>query len=433
LSILGFKLFHLKLPSLILEDLNFPCIELCNLNNCRDIFPQSLNFHFPTLSIPTVEIPAIPLGTVEGVEMPDLELDPIPFSHIPFPIFRLPSLADLIMPELDYSGINLPRPRINYSFAGIDFSAIWGYIATFIKNALGIPDFSRCVSFTLKHIPYEKIFPDYIFSWGTFPEIPEIPYCQDVNEFCLKTKTKIAEVINKVKEIEKVFNELVQKEIQSKLSQAAPLIQKELEKSIQQKLEPIREEVRRQAEEQIRQGKKTIVIRIDNIEIPSLDLDSITKIPTKIPISWPEDLLKIKLTCDENAYNQCQEAIKKECNQKCAEKKVNRCNLDYLKCQLICQIKNSEKCVKEYAHCLSYDLPTLPLSCLSYEKEFPIKGPGLQSTSFTAEMSRAECLRESPGGGNPCPTNEFQSNLEKVKSIKGEIEKTSQKIINILE
>jgi hypothetical protein len=450
LSIMGFKLFHLKLPSLITEDLNFPCIELCNINECRDIFP-AFNFQMPVLSIPTVEIPPIHLGEVLGVPLPDLVIDPISFPHIPYPIFRLPTLGDVIMPELDYSGTNLPRPRINYSFSGIDLSAIWGYIATFIKNALGIPDFSLCISANLlKPIPIELTYPDRYFSFCQLGDIikgkagkviktlcklriPEIPYCQDVNEFCLKMRTKMAEVTNKVKEIERVFNELIQKEIQSKLDQAAPLIQKELEKSIQKKLEPIREEIRRQAEEQIREGKTEIVIKINPIEIPALPLDNIVKIPTKIPIPWPKDLLKIQLTCNESGYNQCQEAIRQECNQECAGKKVDRCNLDYLKCLSVCQIKKSLKCEREYPQCLSYDLPTIPLSCLSYEKEFPIKGPGLQSTSFILETNLTECQREIPIGGNPCPKNEFQNNLGKIKNIKDEIEKTSQKITDILE
>ncbi len=439
IKILGKTLFHLKLPTIITEDLNFPCLELCNIDECRDIFP-SLNLQMPFLSIPTVEIPPIQLGTVLGVPLPDIEVSPISFAHIPYFIPNLPSLADLTMPELEYAGLTLPKPSIKLSFSGIDLSAIWGYIITLIKNALGIPDFSRCISANLSSpIPLGAVFRNYYFSWSKYlpfsvSDIPQIPYCKDINQFCRNLKTDLAEVIDKVKEIESVFNEFVQKEIQSKLNKAGFEIQQELTKIVNQKLQPVIEDIRRQAEEQIREEKKRIVARVKPIEIPSLYLDKIARIPTKIPIPWPEKLKKIQLTCNETAYNQCRERINQKCEQKCAGQHSGDCNFAYFECHLKCQVENYFKeCKKEAVGCLSYDLPTIPLSCLGYEKEFPIEGPGLQSTSFVLSINFSECKREISWGENPCPQNEFENNLERIRNMKEEIEKTSQEIINILE
>ncbi len=86
---------------------------------------------------------------------------------------------------------------------------------------------------------------------------------------------------------------------------------------------------------------------------------------------------------------------------------------------------------------LTYDLPTIPLSKLSYQKEIPIKGPGFQSRTLSIDLGNlggsGDCLSAAPTGGNPMPIGQFQSNLGNIINIRGEIQNTSSKIIDILE
>ena len=426
----------IKPPSLIIEDLNLPCWELCDLDACDNLFPP-FDFGIPYFSLPAIEIPPISLGTIRGVSLPDLQIPPISFPSVPYPIFRAPNFQNLIVPELHYSGAKIPLPTFGFSLEGIDFGPIFNYIVTFILNALEAPEGCISVRVPSPPIPIEITFPDYYFGWSKIPDLPEIPFCKDINTFCSNIKeklNKIPEISEKFREIEEFFNEFVQKEIQSKLDEIASKVQQIIQEEIQQRLEEIRKDVRRQVEQQIAEGKRMIEVTIEDIDLPPIDLDKLTGFPLKIPIPWPEELKEIVLRCDQASYNQCMDNVYQQCEKKCKQQYEDKCSLPYLECVTLCQMERGfEECAKTYLECLGYPLPRIPLSCLSYEKEFPIKGPGMQKTTFTFKASGTQCIEKKPIGGNPYPIDQIQSAIQEIKNYQTKIDGASQKIIDILQ
>lgn len=438
ISVFGFTLFQVKLPNIITEDLNFPCIKLCDINECQNIFPP-FDFQVPFLSLPTIEIPPIPLGEIDGLSLPYLEIEPIRFPRIPFPSFYPLSLGNVFEAELVTPNIPLPKPRIKLGIKDIDLSPIFGYILKiFLNDMLGIPDKSFCREIkTPLPLPFRYIYPDRYLSWSKYipiSKIPEIPYCEDINAFCARLKSDLAEIFAKVKEIENKFNSYVQSEIQSKLDQAALEIQKELTEVIKKKVEAerdkIREKIREEIRKQIEQGKREIVTRIDPIEIPEIDLDKILfeneneklKLQKKYRIPWPEGIKRLNLKLPGSSNSPCK-------NDGDCTKKKDICYKEN-KCYIIKEVCYEDgKC----GFPLVYQIPPIPLSKLSYEKEKPIKGPGLQAVDVSVDLNITSCTRGLPIGGNPCPKNEFENNLGKIRSLKAELERASQEIISVLE
>lgn len=84
-----------------------------------------------------------------------------------------------------------------------------------------------------------------------------------------------------------------------------------------------------------------------------------------------------------------------------------------------------------------YDIPPIPLSKLSWEKEIPFKLVGLQYPLTTIDLKNIDnypsCVSKPASAENPCPTGEVENNLNEIRKLKTEIEQTSQKIIDILE
>ncbi len=377
-------LLYIKLPSFVFEDLILGDFELCDLNACRDFFP-SLDFRFPILDLPTIDIPPIPLGEIYGQDFQStLEVPSFRLPTYALPLFQLPSLGDLIMPEMKLPAIPLPQPKLTLSFQGIDLSAIWGLVWTYIYNALGAPNYGICIDFKLDLIPLIIAFPDYYFRWPQFPRIPEIPFCKDIDQFCRQMKTSLKEVTNKTKAIEDVFNKFAQKEIQQKLDKAAQTTKKIIEENIQQQLLDRRGKIKQDIENQIAQRRETLEIDIGEFTIPAIDLDAIVNLPDKISIPWPAELKNISL-----------------------------------------------------AKPFGYDLPKIPLKDLKYEKEFSLKGPGFQMPSLKIDLgnlgNRGECRSLPAKGGNPCPETQFLKTLNEIRDRAEEIDKASQKIINILQ
>jgi hypothetical protein len=87
---------------------------------------------------------------------------------------------------------------------------------------------------------------------------------------------------------------------------------------------------------------------------------------------------------------------------------------------------------------LSYDIPPVPLSELSWSKEITRELPGFQlnrlTIDFNLTQSPAACLSEKPEGGNPCQSQaeEIQRNLEEIKSLEKEISESFKKIREVL-
>lgn len=396
--------FDIKLPSFIFEDLILPDLDLCDLDNCANIFPD-LKFQLPYLDIPEIIIPSIQLPdisvNISGVGVIKVPLPRVELSEIEYPIISLNflqsfNLGKLITPELVLPTIELPKPKIHFAFSGLNIdltSILLGLIGQFL------PSYCIGIDFNLP-IPLRIYFDDFYFTWPAFPRIPEIPFCENINDFCQKAKTNLKEVTDKVKEIENLVNTTFQNEIQAKLNLAAQEINKTLTDAIGEQLNQRTQKIIEEIEKHIQihakieaciPGKEEkclkiqpLSIQVPDIEVPGISLSEITGLPEEISIDWPPELKKIIL---------------------------------------------KEK--------LTYKLPSISLSKLSYEKKISIKIPGFQMPSLTVTLgsllSYPPCTSQSPFGVNPCPTGEIQQKLEEIKQVKDKIEETSKKIINILE
>jgi len=505
---------RVKLPSLIIEDLILPDVELCDLNNCANVFPP-LFFKLLRLTLPGFDVSA-PLPDLPGGELRTrIEAREINFS--------LPqiNLFNLLLPELELPEIPIPSPKVNFRILGIDVRAIFDLIFTYILNALDVPDFGYCLTFKISTTFLSIVYPDYYFSFcqpekteklfgeGAAKalaklcslEAPKIPYCKDVNKFCGKVKNALGEGgwLKKAQEIEAVFNktiDTIQKEVLDKVSEATEKAQDAIDEvfgEVYGRLisEAVAEQLAKRGlslEDYTRPGTREIdltkvpfpgvfpvkvadkegreigeclpvstpqvdiILRIvDKREYPEIKIEKnlwpppiyfIIYVPVdmraEFPIPWPEELKKILLVdCNQSGCDQCVDKGKSFCQEGCQAKHSGECNIDYLECAVGCyEMYKDAVCEKECGRCLSYELPPIPLSCLNYEKEFDIKGPGFQPRTFYFDfgtVNEGDCLAEEPGGGNPFPIGQITIKIDEIKGIQRTIDSSSQKIIRILE
>jgi hypothetical protein len=403
---------EVKLPNLIIEDLILPDVELCDLNNCSDIFP-SLYFKLPQLNLPSLDL-SVPIPQLPGLDLRTrIDLPSINFS--------LPqiNLFNLLLPELKLPEISLPSPKFSFAITGIDLNAIFDLIFTFILNALDIPDFGFCLNLKIPTTFLKIVFPDYYFSFMKFPEIPQIPFCKDVNQFCKSVKDSLGQGgwLKKAREIETELGRTIDK-IQTELDKVSDAV-KDVQNAIEETFEKVYGQAIYEAiaKQLVEKGlsledyinPKTKEIDLSKVPFPGVFpvkttdergereclLVSVPEtnftlkmpdIPSEISISWPEDLKEITL--------------------------INP---------------------------LTYDLPDIPLSNLSYEKEFSIATVGFQPREFSfdfGKVNEGDCLAEPPDGGNPIPVdemNEMKRNLDDIEQNYKKIKDASQVIIDILE
>ena len=462
---------YVKLPNFIFEDLILPDIELCNLDDCKEIFP-GLKFKMPFFDLPSVSRSI----TVPGLDIPiKLNLRSPSLPPIFFPSTPL-KLGDLIMSELELPSIPLPKPKITFGLSGIDTSAIFDLIPTFILNALDIPDRELCISFKSKNIPLVISFPDYYFQWTKFlpflKKIPkwEIPFCKDVRAFCKEVRTTLQDgIMEKVATIEGTVNKLVDEKFQQKLNEISQGTEEDLTKQIDGVLVEYAEIVKTKIKEiypQINQCDRCQLCISQNKdyckkECPEICLYyqrvgkviTITLPERKIPIKlgekfkesfpeeknkipWPEEAKKLNLGLCKPDCEKCLSENKKMCKRECEGGYGKKCSYEKTKCLNACNaaIRRSW-CKKKCQGCLSYDLPVIPLCGLSYEKEFPIKTVGFQPRTVTVdfgELGEAPCSSKEASGGNPMPVNEIENNLSQTKVIHQEIEIGIGKIIDVL-
>ncbi len=485
---------RVKLPSIIIEDLILPDIELCDLNKCANIFPY-LQFTSPRLNLPSLDL------SVEVPQLPGLILR----TRMGLPSFNFPlpriNLFNLLLPELKLPEIPLPLPKINFAITGIDLSAIFDYIFTFLLNALDIPDFGFCLNFQIPSTFLSIVFPDYYLSFGKFPEIPKIPFCDDIDKFCDKVKETMGKGgwQEKAKEIEKKFGEKIDK-VQKELDKISGAVKKaedainevfkdiygpaivnaireELEKkglSLEDYMNPETQEIDlskipfpgvfpikatgRTGESEcllVPTPEVDIVLRIvnkkDHPEIKEVKIEKELShppykfiiyvpvdIPVEIPLDWPKELKEINLDCDESACHQCRSAFLNECQKKCQKNSSGEPSPDAWLCTVECYHKayTNDGCKNKCQKCLSYEIPPIPLSGLSYKKEIPIKTVGFQPRTFLFDFGKAnegDCLAEPPTGGNPFPLRDITEKLNVIKDIQSAIDSASQKIIKILQ
>lgn len=396
--------FSIKLPNFIFEDLIIPDIELCNLDDCQFKFPY-LTFKVPSLKIPQVEVPAV-RRDIPGLPSLEVKVAPIQFPPLRLQLPQLFNLLSLTTPELEMPSIALPQPKLQMSFKGLEVD-----LMELLLGLLDIPSVSVCISLEIKFIAINLVYPDYIFDWPAFPQIPEIPFCKSVNEFCQNANASIQEIKTKTSQIQNQVNTVFQSEIQQRLDLLGQIIEQALANSIQGQLDEIADRIQQAIINHLATNLPEYAVTPEGIPVPgvwpverkvpcdkippltmpggdiitpTLSLSSLVYFPSEISIPWPESLKKLTLT-----------------------------------------------------NALDYDLPTIPLSNLSYSKEVNIRLPGLQrsspSISFDLLENATACYSQQPSGGNPCPTGQIQSNLDGIRGIASELQQASQNIQDILE
>lgn len=387
--------FDIRLPSLIFEDLVLPDLELCDLNDCSYALPE-LRIRSPILDIPPVLAPTIPLARfctfVQGagqvcVEMPDVEMTSFNFPAIFLTSFQKFALGNLLTPEIDLPSIGMPKPQVDFSFSGIKFDFA-NMLLGLLQSFFDLP--SGCIAAGIKYIPIKIIYDDFVFNWPVFPEIPQVPFCREVNQFCQDIKEKLGDVTSRVQEMESVVNNILQNQIQERLDQAAQNISQQINQAVYEQLQSRAEKISQEAQKHIQEKAKVVgdllqvpplTVLLDPIIIPKISLQEQANLPAVLQIPWPERLKRIVLT----------KAIK-------------------------------------------YALPSIPLSNLSYQKDFEIKLLGFQAPSLTVDFGaiRGACRAGTPSGGNPFPVSQIQSAVNGIGQAKNSIEQTSQNIIDIL-
>lgn len=389
-----FPLLEINLPDIIFEDLQLPDIELCNLDACKGTLP-ALKFNAPSIKIPSIKAdvdiwPEVNLPDIGPIKIPfRVKLPEIPFPRLSANFPQLFNLGNLIVPELQVPKVPLPKPKFSFAFQGINVD-LSSMLLGLVSSAFSIPD--GCITRTFKGLPIELDLEDQVFSWPEFPKSPEIPYCKDINNFCKQIKKSLNEdVLGKKSEIEKKVNDEFQK-IQADLDREAESINQNLTLDIKGQIETQANGIKTRIENHI---NNNYVIEDGLLKVPPLDLsNSLSEItvpednsfgPSKtIPLNWPEALKKIPLSS-----------------------------------------KNE----------ISYPIPPIPTSKLSYEKVKPIKIPGLQevpSAKLTLGAQYPSCTALPPTGGNPCPSDTINANLEEVGQIYQKIEKSTLKLLDVL-
>jgi len=424
---------RVELPSIIIEDLILPDVELCDLNDCANVFP-SLHFKLPQLRLPTLDI-STPLPQLPGLDL-RTRIDLLSIN------FSLPqiNLFNLLLPKLELPKISIPSPKIDFRITGIDMSAIFGLIFTFILNAMDVSDFGYCLAFKIPTTFLSIVYPDYYFSFLKFPRIPEIPFCENVNQFCKNVKNALGPGgwLKKANEIETEFSKTIdkiQKEI-NKISEAGEDIQKaigEVFKEIYGKA--IHDAISKQL---VRKGlslEDYINPRTKEIDLSKVPFPGVFPVKTIdgrecLPVSVPQADIILRIV------------NKKDHPQKKIVRKLSPPPIQfviYVPVDIPVEIPiHWPKNMKEInlINPLTYDLPGIPLSDLSYKKEFPIKVFGFQPRTFHFDFGRineGDCLAKPPTGGNPFPISQINGKINEIKSIQTGIESASETIIRILE
>ncbi|MBU3942932.1 hypothetical protein KKA24_03025, partial [Patescibacteria group bacterium] len=385
-----------KLPNFIFEDLILPEMEFCKLDNCLDALSSlKIEMPSPVLRIPSIKIPPvkifIPNSSGTGAIPVNINMEKLDIPSIPIPMPTL-DLARLISLDLQMPEVSMPSPEIildfNSSGLNIDFSdLLLGMVSSFIK----IP--SGCLSASIPGIPINISYPDYYFSWPRFPEVPDL--CNNeymsIQNFCSKINSSLGSsgVLNSKNKIQQIINTAAQN-MQGKLDKVTDAYQEVITESLSKNMDKISAKI----EEEIRKALansgnslnlNSLNIPLDDVLIPVDKINSaLTKLPLEIPLSWPSELKKIKLS-----------------------------------------------------NPISYSLPSIPVDGLSYlrKKEFKLPGLQLPSLDFSLDLlgNYSSCKGVSPSGGNPYPINEINVNINELTKLKSEIGNSSKEIIEILE
>ncbi len=379
-----------KLPNFIFEDLAFPDMDLCNINDCMDTLSGgfNLNVPMPTLRIPNIELPPIyaSLG-IPGVDAKiKIEMDKMRFPEIqmPMPEFDLLKFAS---PKITLPKISTPLPQIKVEFKGVKIN-LPNLLLGLIGSIFNIPGGCIGFGFGLSGLPLEIIFPDYYFYWPKFPRIPNL--CENANLFCRQLKNSLDEAIgDKMSALANATNSPIQSGIQQQLDQISTIYQTVITRAVSDKMNEI---------------KNTIEITARNITVYKNGMVSIPR--TTIPLGW--------ITVPMNGINS-------ELSQIPLEIRFNW---------------PSELKELSLTNTVSYQLPSIPLDDLNFSKDVKLKLPGLQLPSFSFGLNFSDdyvdIAGQPPDGGNPYPIDELNSNIETITEKSNEITDASDNISNVL-
>ena len=482
--------FRVDLPDFIFEDLTFPDIELCNLDNCQFKFPN-LSFQPPNLTIPEIKVPAIKLNDIPGIPDilgdPNIEviISPPEFSPLNFDFSQIINLNSLVSPEIQMPDIEFPKPKLELSFEELNVDLL-NLLLGFLKIPNFSDEFSMCINWgALDIIPIDFSYPNYIFSWPDFPDIPEISFCETAREYCKNANDAIQEITGKAKEIETIVDEAVDSKIQQKLNAAANEINIYIANKIKDELQDPVDGIAAKIKEEINawllsnppksitlppapipgvfpvapgnacEGVPPLTINLDDIfdiDIGEIDINQflrdqgISPLPSTIDLKniWPDDLKNIELSCKEGLCNDC---VDTATNNNCSDPSTTGCPsfkdwAKFSECQLNQRVKT---CKSECKSCLSYELPSVPLCGLSYSREETINLPGFQLESSPVVSSikplgeGAGCFNEppttKPGVASACGTAsaDIQSNINEIQIFSQQINEASKKIKDVLQ
>jgi hypothetical protein len=383
-----------KLPNFIFEDLTFPEMKLCDINDCKNILPAlTLNYNQPVLRIPPVKIPSIYINLPDIPGFPkikgkvtELKMDDIQFPSIALSLPKL-DLKDLISLNLEVPKIPKPQPQVTVNFEGVKFNFL-NFLLGMLSTVIPMP--SGCISMSVSFIPLIISFPDYHFYWPKFPQMPNL--CEGVNEFCRQLRKSLEkDVGGRLDEIEAVLNKTIAGTVQKKLDNAAAIYNKIMTEQITDRMYEIKDLVENNlASSFLKAYVKDGFLNIPNTTIPlgtlkipmSAGNSLLSAIPTQITIPWPNELKEIKLS-----------------------------------------------------DVIGYQLPSIPLSKLGYKKTFEIKIGGFQSASLQVILpgQNISFNTDTPSGGNPYPTGQMGTNTNSINNYSDEIEKSMEEISNILD
>jgi hypothetical protein len=331
------------LPNVITQDLVLPEIILCDLHKCS--FPPFTSALIPPyLRIPPIGIPPIKLPpiNIEGISVPipEITFHEIKLPTIYFHFDQLLNWKNLIAFDLELPGIHLPTPRLIFQLKGINIS-IWTLFGLILRALIGV--FSACITIGL-HLPIPLVvyFPDLYISFPEFPPFLQIDFCKELNKFCGEATGKLKEVFDEIDKVMKQLQALLW-QFQETLNKIAKEINERLTKIIQEQLtrkaEYIRDQIQAHLEKYhdlVQKGLldqiPPLTIDLGVIEVPAINLTDLG-LPASIPIPFGG---------------------------------VHEINL-----------KNK----------LSFELPTIPLSKLSFQREISIKIPGFQLPNLSIAIN----------------------------------------------
>jgi hypothetical protein len=455
-------LFRVKLPNVITEDLSPREIELCDLSDCHAQFP-SLTFQPPTFKIPPLNIPPISLD-IPGLPSIDFIVEPVNFQTLKFEIPKI-KLDSLMMPELKIPEISLPKPKVDFSFEGLDFDIKDLFLGLLLRR-INPPSFNQCVRIGGQLGILDIVYPDYYLTWpGIFKEVG--PICKKIveeiqkeqirkgknpmkdpvdglKEWCRKQRDSLEKVTQQVERFQQLVNDKFQREIQDKLDLAAERVNEILKEEIEKHLDKIKRVISDELYKHLQKHAPQYVVppspefgmvwevvgqlsckNVPPLKVnlpPSLQEVNINlgaelneflrrefnqTLPTEINVNLPPDWKKIKLDCNENSCKSCEDQGESECRNRfltstCPSFKAYE---NYLSCKINYRIKN---CKNECRNCLSYELPPLPGCWLSYEKEITRRLPGHQvSVTLPRDIlsglkNTRECISKPARGNKPC-------------------------------